>query len=179
MAIRAELCSPMRSVLFVEDSAANVVLVEHLVTQRGDLKFFSACTGTQGIEMACKYLPAAILLDIDLPDINGYDVLEYLRSIPATAHIPVMALSAEAYFRQVEQGIAAGFCEYLTKPFEIAELMDALDTCLIIAAEAIVCSPPSAHHVTQDADRPASRTRDDNSGARSDVSLLKVSGGGI
>lgn len=129
--------------------------------------------------MACEYLPAVILMDIDLPDINEYDVLKNLRSIPATAHIPIMALSAEAYFRQVEQGIAAGFCQYLTKPFKIAELMDALDTCLIIAAEAIVCSPPAARHATQDSDRPTSRTRDEDYGSRSDVSLLKVSGGGI
>lgn len=162
MVVLAELCSPMRSVLYIEDSAANVALVEHLITRRGDLKFFSACTGMQGIEMACEYLPAAILMDIDLPDINGYDVLKYLRSIPATAHIPVMALSADAYFRQVEQGIAAGFCQYLTKPFKIAELVDALDTCLIIAAETIVCSPPAGHQVMQDPDMPVSRARDDH-----------------
>ena len=125
----------MRSVLYVEDSPANIALVEHLITRRGDLKFLSATTGAQGIEMACEHLPAIILMDIQLPDISGYDALNYLRSIPATAHIPVMALSSEAYFRQIEQGIAAGFCQYVTKPFKIAELMEAIDMCLTIAAE--------------------------------------------
>jgi CheY-like chemotaxis protein len=126
----------MRSVLYIEDSPANITLVEHLVTRRGDLKFLSATTGGQGIEMACEHLPIIILMDIQLPDLSGYDALKYLRAIPATAHIPVMALSSEAYFRQIEEGIAAGFCQYVTKPFKIAELMEAIDMCLTIAAEA-------------------------------------------
>lgn len=153
MNIPYEPCSPIGSVLYIEDSAANVALVEHLITRRGDLKFLSASTGTQGVEMACEHLPTAIMVDINLPDINGYDVLKYLRSIPATAHIPAMALSADAYFHQIEQGIAAGFCQYLTKPFKIAELMDALDMCLIIGAETIVRSPPAAYGATHDSDR--------------------------
>jgi CheY-like chemotaxis protein len=136
MILPAETSSPMRSVLYIEDSPANITLVEHLVTRRGDLKFLSATTGAQGIEMACEHLPVIILMDIQLPDLSGYDALKYLRAIPATAHIPVMALSSEAYFRQIEQGIAAGFCQYVTKPFKIAELMEAIDMCLTIAAEA-------------------------------------------
>lgn len=143
----------MGSVLYIEDSAANVALVEHLITRRGDLKFLPACTGTQGVEMACEHLPAAILVDINLPDINGYDVLKYLRSIPATAHIPVMALSGEAYIHQIEQGLAAGFCQYLTKPFKIAELMDALDMCLTIGTETTVRSPPAVYVATHDPHR--------------------------
>lgn len=74
-------------------------------------------------------------MDIQLPDISGYDALKSLRAIPATAHIPVMALSCDAYSRQIELGINAGFCQYLTKPFKIAELMEALDMCLPIVAE--------------------------------------------
>lgn len=140
----------MSSVLYIEDNAANVALVEHLITRRGDLKFLSAATGTRGVEMACEHLPAAILVDIDLPDIDGFHVLRYLRALPATAHIPVMALSAQAYFHQIEQGIAAGFCQYLTKPFKIAELMEALDMCLTIAAEAITRSSPAAHGALHD-----------------------------
>lgn len=140
MILPAEPSLPIRSVLYVEDSPANITLVEHLITRRGDVKFLSATTGAQGIEMACEHLPVIILMDIQLPDISGYDALRYLRAIPATAHIPVMALSSEAYFRQIEEGIAAGFCQYVTKPFKIAELMDAIDMCLTIAAEA----PPVA-----------------------------------
>lgn len=125
----------MRSLLYIEDNAANIALVENVIARRGDLNFLSATTGAQGIEMASTYRPVVILMDIQLPDISGYAALKYLRAIPATAGIPVMALSGEAYSRQIEQGIAAGFCQYLTKPFKIAELMEAIDMCLTIAAE--------------------------------------------
>lgn len=155
MIISAEPCSPMDSVLYIEDNASNVALVEHLITRRGDLKFLSASTGARGIEMACEHLPAAILMDINLPDVNGYDVLKRLQAIPATAKIPVMALSADAYFRQIQQGIAAGFCQYLTKPFKIAELMDALDMCLTIGAETIVRRLPVGHNASHDTECPA------------------------
>lgn len=132
------LASPgnaLPSVLYVEDNAANITLVELLITRRGDLNFLSATNGHRGIEMACAHMPVVIMMDIQLPDINGYDALKVLRANPATAHIPVMALSSDAYSRQIEQGIEAGFCQYLTKPFKIPELMDALDMCLTIAAE--------------------------------------------
>lgn len=139
MTLPAEPGLPMRSILYVEDSPANITLVEHLITRRGDVKFLAATTGAQGIEMACEHLPVIIVMDIQLPDISGYDALKYLRAIPATAHIPVMALSSDAYFRQIKDGIAAGFCQYVTKPFKIAELMDAIDMCLTIAAETPRC----------------------------------------
>lgn len=126
---------PKRSLLYIEDNPANIALVENVIARRGDLNFLSATTGAQGIEMANTYRPVVILMDIQLPDISGYAALKYLRAIPATAGIPVMALSGEAYSRQIEQGIAAGFCQYLTKPFKIAELMEAIDMCLTIAAE--------------------------------------------
>jgi CheY-like chemotaxis protein len=126
---------PRRSVLYIEDNTANIALVEDLIARRGDLNFLYATNGHRGIEMACAHLPVVILMDIQLPDISGFDALKYLRAIPATAHIPVMALSSDAYSRQIEKGIDAGFCQYLTKPFKIGELMDALDMCLTIAAE--------------------------------------------
>ncbi len=126
---------PRRNVLYIEDNAANIALVENLITRRGDLNFLSATNGHRGIEMACAHLPVVIVMDIQLPDMSGFDALRYLRIIPATAHIPIMALSSDAYSRQIEKGIGAGFCQYVTKPFKIAELMDALDMCLIIAAE--------------------------------------------
>lgn len=135
MTIPTDPALPLRSLLYIEDNAANVALVEHLITRRGDLTFLFAASGKEGIEMACEHLPVVILMDIQLPDLSGYEALKHLRSIPSTARIPVMALSSNAYFRQIEQGIAAGFCQYVTKPFKIQELMDAIDMCLAIAAD--------------------------------------------
>jgi CheY-like chemotaxis protein len=73
-------------------------------------------------------------MDINLPGISGYAALDLLRKDPATAHIPVMALSANAIPRDIEKGLEAGFFRYLTKPINVAEFMDALDVALHYAA---------------------------------------------
>jgi CheY-like chemotaxis protein len=73
------------------------------------------------------------LLDINLPDLNGVEVLEILRSDPATQHIPVMAVSANAMPPDVVKGLATGFFRYLTKPFKIDEFLKALDLALAFA----------------------------------------------
>ncbi len=86
--------------------------------------------------MAREHLPDVILMDIKLPDISGIEVLGLLRANTATAAIPVMALSSNAYPRQIEHGETAGFQKYLTKPFRINDFLDALDSCLLIAARA-------------------------------------------
>jgi CheY-like chemotaxis protein len=69
-------------------------------------------------------------MDINLPDISGFKALEALRADPATVHIPVIALSANANPRDIERGLAAGFVEYLTKPIKLGELIAALDSSL-------------------------------------------------
>ena len=74
-----------------------------------------------------------VLTDINLPDINGFEVLKILRSDPATAHIPVVAISANAMPRDVEKGLAAGFFRYLTKPIKVNEFMDTLNVALEFA----------------------------------------------
>lgn len=131
----SEPTPPLHCVLYIEDNATNLALVEHLLARRGDLKMLPATTGSQGIEMACEHLPAVILMDIQLPDMSGLDVLKFLRDHPATAHIPVMALSSDAFPLQIKQGVEAGFFRYLTKPFKIDEFMLAIDACLDTATE--------------------------------------------
>lgn len=85
--------------------------------------------------MASLHKPDVILTDINLPDISGLAALKILRENPATADIPVIALSSNAYPRQIEEGLEAGFFRYLTKPFRIDELMDAIDVALQYAGE--------------------------------------------
>jgi CheY-like chemotaxis protein len=91
--------------------------------------------GSLGIQLARAYQPDLILMDINLPGISGFGALDVLRKDPATAHIPVMALSANAVPRDVEKGLEAGFFRYLTKPIKVKEFMDALDVALQFAAE--------------------------------------------
>jgi len=119
-----------RTLLYVEDNPANLVLVEQLIARRGDLKLLTAINGHLGIQMARAHQPDVILMDINLPGISGYGVLKVLHEDAATAHIPIMALSANAVPRDIQKGMDAGFFRYLTKPIEVVEFMDALDVAL-------------------------------------------------
>jgi PAS domain S-box-containing protein len=132
------------TMLYVEDNPANLALVEQLIARRGDLKLLTAIDAPLGIELARAYLPDVILMDINLPGISGYGALKLLRDDPATAHIPVLALSANAMPRDIEKGLEAGFFRYLTKPIRVHEFMNALDLALRHGANS---SPlePAAH----------------------------------
>ena len=118
------------TLLYVEDNRANVQLVEQLVARRPDLCLLSAGDGARGIALARAHLPAVILMDINLPGINGTQALAVLREDPQTAHIPVLAISANAMARDVRNGLKAGFFRYLTKPIKVNEFMEALDAAL-------------------------------------------------
>ncbi len=122
--------TPLRTLLYVEDNPANLELVEQLIERRPDLRLLSAAEGRLGIEFARAYLPEVILMDINLPGISGIEVMKILRADPTTAHIPIIALSANAVPRDIEKGLEAGFFSYLTKPIKVDQFMDALDVAL-------------------------------------------------
>jgi len=120
----------LQTLLFVEDNPANLMLVEDLIARRPDIRFLSAQDGISGVAIARASLPDVILMDINLPGISGIEALRILAEDPATAHIPVVALSANAMHRDIEKGLAAGFFRYLTKPIKVNEFMDTLDEAL-------------------------------------------------
>ena len=124
---------PKRSVLYIEDNPANLMLVEQLIARRSDIRLLTAQDGIVGVALARTALPDAILMDINLPGISGIDALKILAQDPLTAHIPVMALSANAIPRDIDKGLAAGFFRYVTKPIRINEFMEALDAMLDFA----------------------------------------------
>ncbi|MDO8301042.1 MAG: PAS domain S-box protein [Lacisediminimonas sp.] len=113
--------------LYVEDNPANLMLVEQLIARRSDIRLLTATDGHMGIAVARAAQPDIILMDIHLPGISGYGALKVLRADPATAHIPVIALSANAMPSDIKRGIDIGFFRYLTKPIKVKELMDTLD----------------------------------------------------
>jgi len=119
-----------RTLLYVEDNPANLMLVEDLVARRPDIRLLTAGDGNRGVEVASASLPDVILMDINLPGISGIQALKLLRADPATAHIPVVALSANAMPRDIAKGLEAGFFRYLTKPIKVNEFMDVLDLAL-------------------------------------------------
>jgi PAS domain S-box-containing protein len=129
------------TMLYVEDNPANLALVEQLIARRGDLKLLTAIDAPLGIELARAYLPDVILMDINLPGMSGYGALKRLREDPATAHIPVLALSANAMPRDIEKGLEAGFFRYLTKPIRVHEFMSAVDLALLHAASSSPLQP--------------------------------------
>jgi len=108
-------------------------LVEQLIERRSDIRLITAVNGTLGIELARSAQPTLILMDINLPGISGIEALKVLRADPATAHIPVVALSANAMYRDIEKGLELGFLRYLTKPIKVKEFMDTLDMVLDFA----------------------------------------------
>jgi len=124
----------LHTLLYVEDNPANMKLVEQLIARRPDIRLMTAVNGSRGIEIARAALPTVILMDINLPGISGIEALKILRGDPATAHIPVVALSANAMTRDVETGLAMGFFRYLTKPIKLKEFMDTLNAALDAAA---------------------------------------------
>jgi PAS domain S-box-containing protein len=125
--------APPRTLLYVEDNPANLELVEQLIARRPDLRLLAAADGNLGIEFARAYLPEVILMDINLPGISGIEAMKFLRTDPLTAHIPIVALSANAVPRDIEKGLEAGFFNYLTKPIKVEEFMAALDAALEFA----------------------------------------------
>jgi CheY-like chemotaxis protein len=125
---QAQQGAPLRTLLYVEDNPANLKLVEQLIARRPTMRLLSARDGNIGIQLARATLPEVILMDINLPGISGIEALQILREDPATAHIPVVALSANAMPRDIEKGLEAGFLSYLTKPIKVAEFMETLDS---------------------------------------------------
>jgi len=121
---------PQKILLYIEDNPANMRLVERLIDRRTDIKLLKAVDGLQGIALARASLPDVILMDINLPGISGIDALKVLREDAATAHIPVVAISANAMSRDIEVGRQLGFFRYLTKPIVVEEFMTTLDLAL-------------------------------------------------
>jgi CheY-like chemotaxis protein len=133
--------TPLQTLLYVEDNPANLMLVEDIIERRPDIHLLSARDASRGIELARSSRPDVILMDINLPGISGIEALEILLADRETAHIPVIALSANAIPRDIEKGLEAGFFRYLTKPIKVVEFMETLDLAMKFAKkEAIRCA---------------------------------------
>jgi len=115
-------------VLHVEDNLANLELVEQILARRRGVELRAAMYGGLGLELAREHRPDLILLDLHLPDMLGTEVFDRLQADPATAGIPVVVVSADATPNQIERLRAAGVAAYLTKPIDVRELLDVVET---------------------------------------------------
>jgi two-component system cell cycle response regulator DivK len=118
------------TVLYIEDNPDNSLLVKRAVESRG-YQFLWAANGLQGVEMAGEKKPDVILLDINLPDIDGYEVARRLRNSPIeTQYIPIIAITANALRGDAEKALHAGCDVYMAKPINIRELWARLEAFL-------------------------------------------------
>lgn len=118
---------PAERLLYIEDNLVNQLVVQELVAQRPLYQLACADTGAEGVAQAREQRPRLILLDMRLPDCDGYEVLRRLRADPTTASIPVIALSADASPEFTREALAAGFADYWTKPIDFPSFLSGLD----------------------------------------------------
>ena len=117
-------------VLYIEDNPSNVLLMRHVVKGLDNVELAVAATPREGIELAISLQPSLILLDINLPDLDGYDVLRILRNDPVLKDTPVFAVTANALPQEEQRGLDAGFEKYITKPIEVHSLLAAITEAL-------------------------------------------------
>jgi len=115
------------TILYIEDNLANVQLVERVLSQRPGVELVAAMQGSLGLELARSHRPDLVLLDLNLPDVSGVEVLRRLRADPATASIPVVVISADATANQVERLRQEGVVDYLSKPFDVRRFLAVVD----------------------------------------------------
>ncbi len=126
-------------VLYIEDDLVSFALVERILESRPALKLLHAARGETGVELAQIHRPKLILLDLNLPDMHGLEVLRRLQVDPATAQVPVVVLSADATPSQIERLLTAGARNYLTKPFDIDPFLAVVDEMLGASTPAARC----------------------------------------
>jgi PAS domain S-box-containing protein len=119
-----------QKVLYIEDNLSNLKLIERVLSRRPAIKLLSSGEGGACLNLAREHRPNLILLDLNLPDMNGHEVLLRLRNDPLCAGIPVIVISADATRAQIKKLKNAGACDYLTKPLDIKNFMNVLDRTL-------------------------------------------------
>ena len=117
---------PPRTLLYIEDNPANLELMREVISVVPNLSLITAANAEDGLEIADDMRPDIIVVDLNLPGIDGFVAVRRLATMNRTRDIPVIALSADASPANVRRGISAGFRAYLTKPVDIHELLDAL-----------------------------------------------------
>ncbi len=118
------------NVLAIDDNPANLKLIAQVMGMRENVHLLTAHTPELGIELALAHRPDLILLDINMPGMDGYQVLKVFQASAELRHIPVVAITANAMQRDIERGMAAGFTDYLTKPLDIGHFLQVADALL-------------------------------------------------
>jgi len=116
----------VRKVLYVEDNPANLRLMKTIIAQIPGLQCIAAHTAELGLVLAQRDKPDLILMDINLPGMDGHEALRKLKQNADTADIPVVAVTANAMCSQLEEAEKSAFASYITKPFNVAEIVKSI-----------------------------------------------------
>ena len=117
-------------IVYVEDDPINAHLLSGIIDKMTNHNLMIARTGTEGLKLILHQLPDLVLLDINLPDMDGYEVLEKMRVNPQTKNIPAIAITANAMMNDVDRGERAGFNDYMVKPVKAYELLKSIEVIL-------------------------------------------------
>jgi CheY-like chemotaxis protein len=116
------------TILYIEDNASNIELVEQILfSQRSDIQLITRTYGKHTLGAAMELMPNLILLDLDLPDMHGSEVLQQLKANQKTMGIPVIIIGADAMPNQIDKLINEGAENYLTKPLDVIEFLKVID----------------------------------------------------
>ncbi|MBT5469642.1 MAG: PAS domain S-box protein, partial [Nitrospina sp.] len=119
------------TILYIEDNQANMLLVQDILSEFQDIKLLTAPQAVIGLDLANAYQPNLILLDINLPDIDGFEAFKRLQNMEETHDIPVIAISANAMQKDIDRALAFGFRNYLTKPINISQFKSTVKKFLV------------------------------------------------
>jgi PAS domain S-box-containing protein len=126
---------PQHRLLCIDDNPVNLKLITQMLSRRKSIQLLTAHTPELGIELALAYQPDLILLDINMPGMNGYQVMEIFKTEARLKSTPVIAITANAMPRDVARGLAAGFSHYLTKPLDLGTFLHTVDQCLSVSKD--------------------------------------------
>ena len=121
---------PMRTVLYIEDNPDNLRLVEAILGQFDNVELLTAENARIGYDLSTSKKPDLILMDINLPGMNGVQALRRLQETRETRDIPVIAVTSNTMPKDVEAGLKAGFEAYITKPIKVSEFIDTISQTL-------------------------------------------------
>jgi len=145
-----------KTILYVEDMLETLLLVEHILKQRPSTSLVPAMLGGAALDLAAEYRPDLILLDLNLPDLPGEELLRRLKADPATCATPVVIISAEAACERVDSMLAIGAAAYLTKPISVRDFLHTVDTLLTAPRPAAVADDSEARLAEPQPEQPRS-----------------------
>lgn len=122
----------MKSILIVEDSATTRALIRAVIDEMGDFNTVEAASGFEALKILPTEEFSLVITDVNMPDINGLELISFIKNTPRYSHIPLIIVSTERSEEDKKRGIALGAKAYVTKPFKAHELQEVIKQSIIV-----------------------------------------------